>query len=74
MYLQHEDPHRHTAAGIETFYLFVILAPILVAFLLFLTWKVMNYLEKRKTQVSPEKSERQAKTIEKSVIASGSRH
>ena len=48
MYLQYDDPHRHAAPGIETFYLFLILAPILVALLVFLLWKVLNHLEKRK--------------------------
>ena len=48
MYLQHDDPHRHTAPGIETFTLFLILAPILVALLMLLLWKVLNHLETRK--------------------------
>ena len=48
MYLQHDDPHRHTAPGIETFYLFLILAPILVALMVFMLWKVLSHLEKRK--------------------------
>lgn len=65
MYLQHDDPHRHTAPGIETVYLFLILAPILVAFLLFLAWKVMNYVEKRRALESLEKSEMSEETNEK---------
>ena len=36
------------APGIETVYIFLILAPILVALLLFVAWKIMNYVEKRK--------------------------
>ncbi|MBV6496555.1 MAG: hypothetical protein DCC44_01135 [Acidobacteria bacterium] len=55
MYLQHDDPHRHTAPGIETFYLFLILAPILVALLVFLLWKVLNHLENEKPPI-PQKN------------------
>lgn len=65
MYLQHEDPHRQMAPGIETVYLFLILAPILVALLLFLLWKVMNYVEKRKASDPPEKPDMSAETNEK---------
>lgn len=53
------------APGIETVYLFLILAPILVALLLFLLWKVMNYVEKRKASDPPEKPDMSAETNEK---------
>lgn len=64
MFLQHDDPHRH-AGGIEYFYYFLILAPFLVAVVLFVAWKLLNYLEKRKAARPLEKPDRPTESAEK---------
>lgn len=49
MILQDSDPH-HLHANSDYFYLYFILAPILMALVLYVCWKLMNYLDNRKNK------------------------
>ncbi len=45
-FLQHNDPH-HLHASPYYFYWFLVLAPILLIFMIYAGYKLMNYLDKR---------------------------
>jgi hypothetical protein len=56
MFLQDNDPH-HLHADPTYLYAFFILAPILSVLILFVGWKLMNYLENRKMDNQMDKKD-----------------
>ena len=58
MILQDNDPH-HLHGNPDYFYLYFILAPILMAVVLYVCWRLMNYLDNRKDKKQqPQKREK----------------
>lgn len=53
MILQDNDPH-HLHPDPSYFYLYLVLAPILIAAVFYVCWKLMNYLDNRKTEKPPD--------------------
>lgn len=52
MILQDNDPH-HLHSNSDYIYLYFVLAPILIAAVFYVGWKLMNYLDNRKTKNQP---------------------
>lgn len=52
MILQDNDPH-HLHPDPNEIYFYFVLAPILIALVFYAGWKLMNYLDNRKTKNQP---------------------
>lgn len=58
MILQDNDPH-HLHQNFDYFYVYLVAAPILMAVVIYVCWKLMNYLDNRKTKnQQPHKREK----------------
>lgn len=55
MFLQDNDPH-HLHAEPNYIYLYLILAPIMMAVVFYATWKLMTFLDSRRDRADEKKS------------------
>lgn len=63
--MQDPDPH-HTHENPIYFYVFFILAPILVAVVLYIAWKVMSYLESKTERRKSGRNEKDSQAVSES--------